>query len=588
MAELPRYRPLGAAIPSLPTINFSSAGQAQSRVYENINRGLDVMQTYVRNKEVAQTKLEAEQWAYDRELTADQLETALSNGRSIDEIVGDPTTVFGSVAIATTAAKLRTELEASARTQLAALSAKIEGGADIDLGKEITSVNSLSAGHTELLSQLDPAQANAFSAAVATMAAPVYSKGLERELKLRQAVSKAKGLDAMGMSQGIFEDIYSTDSGATVVDKNGFVTGQTDGQVDVVQSTIANQLIATNDADFAKTEIAKFADIREQAKINVLSGYAVDLPATKRLAALRRGDFGGKTFLYNTLDKDAQAELRKKIRLEISDRQSADDRIKNDLMIEARQDATSNVLTFVRSPSGSGASNNALAELERVAGLYPEVIDGQGILALEASVRAIEKDGYEEEEKPLEVFQLREQIFSGQITTYRELKNKADRLGVGPKQLLGIVDKLESRNVAAVKDVQAQARVHTNIVTGMINITAKKAQQFNSFVANVEARYDEAVEEWVAQGEAGARPNISKIAKDYRLELASSEFQEKIDNNMNVLKATYPDVPLDEDMTDQNIDDNQVVWGLDDDQVRLIKQTYTTIRKNQILRDEIR
>lgn len=589
MAELPRYRPLGAAIPSLPTVDFSSAGQAQSRVYENINRGLDVMQKYVRAKEVAQTKFEAEQWAYDKELTANQLETALSNGRSIDEIVGDPSTVFGSVAIASTAAKLRTELEASARSELAALSARIDGGADIDLGKEIANINGLSASHTQLLSQLDPDQANAFSAAVATMSAPVYSKGLERELKMSQAIAKTKGLNAMGVAQGIFEDIYSTDNGATVVDENGFVTGQTDGQVDVVQKTIANQFIATNDADFAKTEMAKFPDIRKKAKINVLTRYAVDLPTMKRLEAIRRGDFGEKTFLYNTLDEDAQADLRKQIRLEISERQSADDKVKADDTRKARQDVVSNVLTFVRSEDGSDVSDNALANLETIAGLFPDVIDGQGILALEASKRAIAKDGYQEEAKPLEVFQLREKIYSGQITSYRELQNEADRLGVGPKQLLSIVDKLESRNDASSREVQAQARIHTNIVTGMINIGPKKAQSFNSFVANVEARYDAAIEQWQAQGEAGARPHIGKIAKEYRLELASSEFQVKIDNYMNSLDTKYPGLPLTEDTTDQEIDDNRVSWGLDDDeQVRLIKSTYALIRKNQILRDEIR
>ena len=141
MAELPRYRPLGAAIPSVPTVDFVSTGRAQARVYENISRGLDIMQRYVSTKEEAKTKFEAQQWAYDQDLSAEQLEAALSAGRSIEEIVGDPTTVFGSMSVATTAAKLKTELEAGLRSQLAVLSAKVDGGADINLGAEIAAIN---------------------------------------------------------------------------------------------------------------------------------------------------------------------------------------------------------------------------------------------------------------------------------------------------------------------------------------------------------------------------------------------------------------------------------------------------------------
>jgi hypothetical protein len=41
MAELPRYRPLGAAISSMPSVNFIQTGAAQAQVYDSISSALD-------------------------------------------------------------------------------------------------------------------------------------------------------------------------------------------------------------------------------------------------------------------------------------------------------------------------------------------------------------------------------------------------------------------------------------------------------------------------------------------------------------------------------------------------------------------
>jgi len=177
MAELPRYRPLGASIPSIPTVDFTATGRAQAGVFESVSRGLDVMSRYVASQAEARTKREAAQWAYDRDLTAEQLTAALESGQSVDQILGDPTTVFGSVSIATTADKLSADLTADARMRLADLSARIDGGADLDINSEMAEINSLSAGYADLLSTLDPQVASSFSASVATLSAPVYTSG---------------------------------------------------------------------------------------------------------------------------------------------------------------------------------------------------------------------------------------------------------------------------------------------------------------------------------------------------------------------------------------------------------------------------
>lgn len=592
MAELPRYRPLGAAIPSVPTVDFVSTGRAQARVYENISRGLDIMQRYVSAKEEAKTKFEAQQWAYDQDLSAEQLEAALSAGRSIEEIVGDPTTVFGSMSVATTAAKLKTELEAGLRSQLAALSAKVDGGADINLGAEIAAINGVQAGHTELLSQLDPVVANAFSATVATLAAPVYSKALEREISMGQAILKSRGLDAMAGSQDAFEDIYRADKGGETQlnDMDGTpraVILQTEGQADKLQQLISDQLIATNDANFAQTEMAKFDAIRKTAKINVLASYAIELPPEKIMSALRTGDFGDKTKLFNTLDETGKADLRKQVRNEVADRQSVDDQARKDNALKARQDSVTNVLAFLSMPDGSNESNDAIYELATTAVLFPEVIDGQGIAALMKSKQTIQEGNYFEEEMPQTVFDLRSRINAGQIIGYAELQKAANELGLGPKQTLSLAPYLDSTQNRINNDVEKEARIHSGLITGMINVTAKKAKQTNSFIANVQQRYDDAVTNWEANGETGDRPNKAIIAKEYRLELASSDFQKQIDQTIATLGKRYPSIDWNEDITTADVESNKDAWGLTSEDVRKIGNYISLIEKNIQLRDEL-
>ena len=587
MAELPRYRPLGVAIPSIPTVDFVSTGRAQARVYENISRGLDVMQRYVATKEEAKTKFEAEQWAYDQDLSAEQLQAALSAGRSVEEIIGDPTTVFGSVSIASTASKLKTELEAGVRSQLAALSAKVDGGADIDLMAEITAINGVQAGHTELLSQLDPAIANAFSASVATMAAPVYSKALEREIKMSQAIAKAKGLDAMAGALQSFEDIYRTDKGGVVFLQDGTSILRTDGEADNLQRSISDQLIATNDANFATTEMSKFEGIRTTAKINVLTEHAVNLPEEKRLSALRTGDFGDKTALFNTLDETSKAVLRKQVRDEIIARQNADDKARADGVLTARQDTVLDVLTFIENDDGSVEANDALGRLGETAMNYPEVIDGQGIVALAKSKQTIRQAGYYEEENPSLVFTIKTLIRNGQIVDFFQLAAKAEELGLGPKQTNGLTTYLDSTQLRINNAVDDEARKHAGLTTGMINVKANQAKTVNSFIANVERRFDDAVAAWQEGGETGSRPRKDVIAREYRLELASSKYQKVIDATLSSLNEKYGDV-FNEYTTTEEVRANQRAWGISDADLTTIISKISTVQKNIVLRDELR
>ena len=585
MAELPRYRPLGASIPSIPTVDFTATGRAQAGVFESVSRGLDVMSRYVASQAEARTKVEAAQWAYDRDLTAEQLTAALESGQSVDQILGDPTTVFGSVSIATTADKLSADLTADARMKLADLSARIDGGADLDINSEMAEINSLSAGYADLLSTLDPQVASSFSASVATLSAPVYQKGLERQIKLAQSVKMTNAEATMAALPSILESYFEADKGSFVPDSKILAS---EGQAATAIEAVSKELLRTNNAAFFTEQTGKFPEMIATAKINVLSNYAIELAAEKRMSALRTGDFGEKTALFNTLNDEQKITLRKQVRDEIAARQTVDDQTRKDNVLVAKQDTVSNVLDFVNAPGGSDDEKESVAALTVTAILYPEVIDGQGIIALTKTKREINEPGYYETENPSGVFALRAKIISGQITDYATLEAEGEALDVGPKQILSLAPTLDAANKSEISKVEAEARRHTGLVTGMINVSEKKAKAVNSFIANVDERFKSALENWEDGNRAGDRPVRSVIAREYRLELAGSSYQKNIDRLLGNLKERYPALDdIDEYTSIEEIIDNQGSLGLENDDIEFIRKRLSRIKDNQTLRDEL-
>jgi hypothetical protein len=586
MAERPRYRPLGAAIPSIPTVDYAATGRAQARVFESVSRGLDVMARYVATQEEARTKREAAQWAYDQDITAEQLQAALDSGRSVDQILGDPSTVFGSVSVATTAQKLSTDLTSNARQALADLSARIDGGEDLDINKEMREISGMSAGYTDLLATLDPKVASSFSASVATLAAPVYQKGLERRIKMDQAVRKAGAEKSMSLLPNALQDIFKEDKGAYTTGSN-FLASETTAKVLV--KAVEGELLATNDAAFVAEQTGKIPAMIAEAKISALTGYVVELPTERRLSALRTGNLGDKTELFNTLDGAQKAEVRKRVRDEIIARQNADDQIRENNVQEARAASVTHVLSYISSPEGSVEFSFAKDALSAIAVNYPEVIDGQGIVALAKSKQTIQQPGYYEEENPSLVLELKTRIHNGQITSPEALRAEAKERGLGDKQTLSLFSYLETTQKRINDDVDTEARLHTRLVKGQIQVDATRAKSYNSFIANVERRFQNAVTEWQEDGETGPRPNKATIAKQYRLDLASSDYQKAIDQTLSTIVKKYPKLAniITEDTTASYIEDNKAALGLTDKDVEDIKRKLAAISRNITLRDEL-
>jgi len=311
MAErLPRYRPLGLRLTGAPRIDFAAAGAAEAAGYQRLSSALDRISSYAFEEAGRRAKIEGEEFGYKLGQNPDQIKTALEAGANVDDIVGDPDTIFGAASRAAVGAQLRVELETDVRSKLAQLSAAIEGGDILDPADVETEIDAITEGHTSLLSQFGSKYARQYRATIGTLAAPVYKSALEQSYKLRNAAIAAKfdaGLEsARDIGYKIFNDYQG---GQTVID--GQVVLDADAKFDVLSRSIIDEAINTKNPANINRAKEYVRNLRTDAKVNALRKFARENPSDVNLTA---GLFGNKTALYYSLDEDSKAKVRDEIR----------------------------------------------------------------------------------------------------------------------------------------------------------------------------------------------------------------------------------------------------------------------------------
>lgn len=300
MAELPRYRPLGVAIPSVQNVDFVSAGRAQGDAYRSLGKSLDAMVDYAYKKKVASTKREAAKYAFENPVTAEQIQDAIAQGRDIEEIVGDPDTVFGAVTTATAAQQLTTELQIEANKKISSYSAMIKNGQDIDISDMRQDLSDMIGSHSELIAGIDVDQGLKYSAAVNSSASTLYKSALEAKLQIYQTQKVAAANIALSYYPAEFKRILQQpDADIKIVL----------GQLTAKAVEAADIAINTGNRQYGVEKSAEVQTMLSKAKVGVLLDH-MKKPGNARAAL--SGDFGERySPLYAVLNDEEKTLLRK-------------------------------------------------------------------------------------------------------------------------------------------------------------------------------------------------------------------------------------------------------------------------------------
>jgi hypothetical protein len=583
MAKDLRYRPLGAAIPSVPGVDFTTAANARARSYDAIGNALNAMSDYAYKKAVKQTEREAAKYAFENPVTAEQIQDAISQGRDLDEIVGDPDTVFGAVTTATAAQQLTTELEMEANKRIGEYSAAVKSGLlyqDQDITKMTSDLKAMITGHSEIIAGLDPEQALKYNASANASASTLYTSALEKQLEFKRATKIAAAEEFLAGMPDQLRDILT----APNVDMTAALAKVTD-----VARRANDAIINTGDLAFAKTKAAEIQQIVKDVQVGVLTDHVMNLPEKARISALRSGSMGALTPVYALLSTQDQAEFRANVRTEIAARQQADDQLEADELKIANQDLVVDVLNFATAEPGSDEEIAALQNIVNI-GITTngKAIDGQQIIALQ---KAKTKDADEEERNYTGELQILDLIFNDKITTLEELNTIGEEKGVGPKALLGLLPKMDKSIRDVERGVAAEARQHAQIVPGTINVAKKKEQAFASFSAKVDRLFADELSVWENQDEPSIadKPSKVKIAEDLRKKLLSSNYGKVVTNLVDGASKRLEQYGIEftEYTTIQDIDSQRLGSGMSDTDYEFVRKKIIAIRKNADLRDEL-
>lgn len=521
MAErLPRYRPLGVRIPGVPSVNYVQGGNAEARVFETMSAALDQMTEFTFERAKTKTIREARKYAFDNPVTPEQIQAAKRKGVDLDDIIGDPDTVFGATLRATTGQMMRANLEGTYRSQVGILQKMVEAEDwrfdDPEKGtRQIqTQLAALEDGYFDALKDVDADEALAFKATAATLGSAVYKSALEKENKLRI-------LDNRTTAQGQL-DQFPAAMRAHVTQFDGNIQNLEE-QLDKEIASMRSTLNATGDIEFAETSGATLFDEKKNAKVDVLVGHALEegfaASDLNRAGKIRRGEFGRYSKLYQSLDEDGKAEVRKRVREENTARKQEDDRQQQD---NDRTESSNVVAIAQQMDAGTLAVESGINQLYVIAGKT-----NQRVITI-STIRALDKDFTEGSvSNATGNLNMRLAIANGEVTQ-DNFEEKRVEFGVTAKDALPMVGTMMTQDRQEEANVLRIGKRTAGVLSDVQQISDQQATDIERFYRNVGTRHADAVNDWQAGGEIGRKPTRIDVARDLQAEFIANGYTQDI------------------------------------------------------------
>lgn len=297
MAErLPKYRPLGVSIPSLPTVDYTQTGAAQARVYDAIANSLDKVSQFAFKKMEETALIEGAQYGVENAPTKQQLEDA--DGNIEDIVPGDQSTVFGKAAREAALGSITTNFDISARQEIMRLRLDAQA-TDKPVSSLVDSMTAVIDGYTSTIQDVSPSAALKFRSSLSTHGNSVvlaYSQKLLDKQEAQDQLFATSQMDAIvnGLTDADgnklvdsnIEDVFETGSQAMIEGAQDYI-----GIADKLTHIRTHlQSIGASVADKAAVQkyLKQFDD-----KVNVMfdtevSQWVMEAPI-KHLAELRTG-----------------------------------------------------------------------------------------------------------------------------------------------------------------------------------------------------------------------------------------------------------------------------------------------------------
>ena len=403
-----------------PNADYASAGAARAQAYGSLSNALDRMSGFAFKEAAERAQIAGAQYGFDKPITVEQIQDAIAQDRDIDEIVGDPTTIFGAASRATIGQKLQAQLEGEARSQMAVINGAVAAGQPVDLDSLKTTINGVMDGHSSVLAEIDPRLASQYRATISTVAASTFKlatqevfKAQQRELVKDYDTSRSNLPNVLGAA-------YST---AGENDYNVIAAAINRSHLDVA--------LTTGDKDIAGKAQSDFEAADSTAATGALVGYALkNLSSTDE----QSGGFGELSWIWKKLSTAEQEDVIRRVRTIRDNRHTDEQRqeAEQDEVFKNRATSVASILS-VMDPSDPGR-DALLRELDyfNSLGLYnPSVYEG----ARDGRLTPSNKDHF---------YEVEQRILRGEITKRSELDAAFTAMSINVQDQNDLYDKLRT------------------------------------------------------------------------------------------------------------------------------------------------
>lgn len=296
MAELQTYQATGYLPADVPRMDYANIKESVIQT-QTISAQIDKLANFAFKNATEYAQRQGMQYGAENQPTAEQVMTAMKEGKSPSELFAKPGTYFGDAARKIQAGQLRSELEVKGRQELAMLSAAVDSGS-FSLDEVQTTIKSMTAGYARALGSVDAEEGLKFRSSMATAANAVYVKATENYAKIFGEGQKTLAEDAIAPSATIIADTLRAEKDPAMLLE----------RVKVERSRVFDIAKQTGSAEFVKQTMDSF----QKRVLNAVVDYTTSTDFAKKpsegIKRINDGDFGSLNELVKIVDKD---KLRK-------------------------------------------------------------------------------------------------------------------------------------------------------------------------------------------------------------------------------------------------------------------------------------
>jgi hypothetical protein len=537
--RLPRYRPLGVSLAPAPRIDYAGAGAAEARSYQQMSQALDRISAYAFEEAGKRAAREGAQYDFENPITKEQIEAAMESGMDIDDVVGDPNTIYGTALRSSVGARLRTELEFEARKHFDGLTAAFKSGLPIDVQEQQLEAKALIAGHRDVLGKIDPKEANAYSASTNALFSAAFKTGLESQYKRIKAQERASIADDVDGAGNRFGAVLASAAGETDDQGRDLTLSHAYQLRDQITARTINVGDPAYTESVRETLNKEISDQRRAVLANHLFERFDD--AADREEAIARGDFGRYTALFSSIagDEIEKDELLKYVRDEQVAHDKLDDAAEKELKESAERLYADAALTFQNPKATPEERESAERSLIRMARM--------GQITIPEYNTATKMD--DAEGGNFAEYTVAERITSGITSNIAELRADFESFGVPVKKRVELLNRLEKQRGAVARQIRQQA----NSMSGLLpdatigpeaNIAEAQAKEVAITLAYEQKvdEYENLLTAWEQSDKSTPRPiepTVRSVAAGVIEDEITKSFEATRDEALKALQAEF-------------------------------------------------